>query len=108
MFLKKLNYSQVIPIFSHSSTPFDESTFKGWTCVFCLDLIFGCTYAVVHVAVGALFLATGFYFEACAHHFGTFFEDTRDFNILEAKIELKLKIKKSLVEAINFHNTTKR
>lgn len=86
------------------STPFNEQTFSGWAAVFGVNLIFASTYGVVYISTGSFFMANGLYFRACAQHFRSFLTDLGE----SLTIEQKLKMKSSLIEAINFHHTTKR
>lgn len=85
-------------------------------------------YSLALVPTGTLLLATGLYFEACALHFRTIFEDMRSIftehratgmraevqteEFKKAKVlkevSPRAKVQKQLIEAVNFHITTKR
>lgn len=55
------------------------------------------------------FLVIGIYFEACSHHFQTTFANINKLVDDEYEpIEVRLKLKRSLIEAVNFHRSAKR
>lgn len=90
------------------SSPFEENTLSGWTSVFCLYTIAASIYAIISISTMVFFLATGWYFEACTHHFQTFFGEMGEIGHKNRNFEVGLKLKDSLIKAINFHNSTKR
>lgn len=96
-------------IFSQTnSSPFNENTWFGWITLFCLHVIAGSFYLVAAVTAAAFFAAIGVYFTACAQHFQTTSDEMDE--TLNGKWILinRLKVKKSFIEAVNFHITAKR
>lgn len=92
--------------FFHSlSSPFDGDTFLGWAATFCTDVIFAPTYGTIYISTGSFFMAIGLYFKACVHHFRSIFTEMREIHGGESTIEQKSK--SFIVEAVNFHNSTK-
>lgn len=98
----------LISLFFFHSTPFNGNTLLGWAAIFCLNLIFGPSYLITNIPTATFFLATGFYFEACANHFQTLFDDMTTKYPDHSMFEIRLEVKKALIEAVNFHITIKR
>lgn len=95
----------IIRVFSHIhtslSSPFNENKFLGWISSFSIRVSFGYAYMLINVSTLAFMLAMGLYIKASTHHF----------RIILAEIGHKntsLETKSSIVEAVEFHKTTKR
>lgn len=93
------------------SWPLDQNSFLGWTSVFFMQLGFGFGYLFASLPTVMFFLALGLYFEACANHFETIFSDLQR-SIVDARqksmIDVRWNVKKSLVDAVQFHNDIRR
>lgn len=96
--------------FDFNSSPFDENTLVGWPTVFCLHLLAGTLYATASIPTTTFFLAIGIYFEACSHHFQTIFADINKLvdEHEHEPIEIRRKLKRSLIRAVHFHRFAKR
>lgn len=67
----------------------------------CISMTFGSAFGLIHITTESFFVSIGLYFKACVLHFQTLFMDI-------AVENSKNKMKKALIEAINFHNSIKR
>lgn len=89
------------------STPFNESTYIGWASTFCLQMACGLAFVVVNLSTVTFVIAIGLYFAACTKHFRITFSDFSQIASKNATIKMKMKTKKSIITAVNFHRTTK-
>lgn len=90
------------------SLPISANTFAGWTCLFCIHQLFGYVYVLVNIPIVTFVMANGYFFEASAIYFQTFFDNINSILVHNPSPEMKLNAKRSLIKAVNFHNTTKR
>lgn len=90
------------------STPLNEDSFIGWTCRLCVDMVLPPTCGFVHVSTVCFFVAIGLYFRACAIHFRLMLAGLINAVHKNATIECSLRIKSSLIGAVNFHNDVRR
>lgn len=87
------------------SSPINDHTFLGWIFSFCIRTSFGYIYLLVNVSTLTFMVAMGLYFKACTHHFRMILTEIADEN---STIGMRLKIKSSIIAAVEFHKTTKR
>lgn len=90
------------------SSPFDEDKFLGWAAVFCSQLLAGSIFPTSNLATVSFLLTNEFYFEASANHFRSIFSDVKGIINKKPTIETRLRLRKALIEAVDFHNTIKR
>lgn len=93
---------------SDCSTPFDGDTMVGWATMFCCQVVNSSAYALIGISVTTFFFASGLFSKACAHNNRTIFAEISQLDPENTAIEVRLKWKNSLIEAINFHNSTKK
>lgn len=90
------------------STPFDGNTYIGWAFNFCLQMVFGLSFVLVNLSTVTFVVAIGLNFAACTKHFRIMFSDLSQIADKNGTIEMRLKMKGSIVAAIHFHRKTKR
>lgn len=92
-----------------NSLPFDESTWLGWFCSLMLELLCGTTYVSTSVTITSLFIGLGLFFRASTLHFEAIFNEMNDTltGCLSTERDLLLKLKRSLINAIKYHNRAK-
>lgn len=76
--------------------------------MFCINLILGSTYALLLVTTASFFMACGLYIRASVVHFQTILSNSANTFDAKSKADLHLQMKSFLIEAVDFHNTTKR
>lgn len=90
------------------SSPFNENTLLVWASQFGIQLFFGLIYAIINVPIATFFVANGLHYKACAHQFGYTFAHMRDILNENCAMDVRLKVKETLTEATDLHNTAKR
>lgn len=101
-------YAFLNVIYLFWSLPFNRNSFCGWASTVCIEAFIGAVYSFVTISTTAFFMTIGFYFRTCAQPFRIFFANINRIVDELPTIERRIKIKKSFIEAVDFHNTTKR
>lgn len=89
------------------STPFDQTTYIGYTQYMSLCLSAGIVFGFILVQVMALFVGSCLFLRACCNNFKSYFNEMDQFSSIPNQSN-QLKAKKLLVELVEFHIQTKK
>lgn len=91
-----------------SSTPFDQTTIRGYFCYLAMCFISGWLFVLLQISLLSVLVGGCLFLQACCLNFRIFYGEIDELVSTKCNDVNQLKIKKKFKEIIEFHGHTKK